>query len=87
MVRRIDVSTISVDTPHYDEATRWLTDNGIDPLEVPLDSEMVVTEDAITYDRFPRDESGAYLIDKSGDRLVRESVTVPKKSSPETYGL
>ena len=87
MVRRIDASTISVDTPHYEQATQWLADNGIDPFEVPMDSEMVVTKDAITYDRFPRNENGAYLIDKGKNAMVRETVTVPKKTSPESHGL
>jgi len=88
MVRRIDVSSISVDTPRYEQALRWLADNGIDPLEVPMDSKMVVSEDAITYERFPRGENGAYLIDNDDrNALVRGTLTVPLKSSPETHGL
>jgi len=85
--RIIEVPTISVDTPHYEQATRWLADNGIDPLEVPMDSEIAVDEATITYVRFPRDENGAYVIAEGKERLVRETATVAKHSSPETYGL
>ena len=85
--RIIDVADISAETPLYKQVERWLADNGIDPREVPMDSEMVITDDAITFQRYPRDENGAYRIDKGRDALIREAATVPKKSAPESFGL
>lgn len=88
MARRvIESKSISVDTPLYEQAVRWLSENGLDPEEIPMDSEIVVDEETITYDKFPRDENGAYRIDKGRDAMVRETVTVSKKSSPESHGL
>lgn len=85
--RTIQVSDISVDTPDYGKAVEWLSANGIDPLEVPMDSELVVDAESITYERFPRSENGAYKLLPGEDLLVREATTVPNRQSPETFGL
>ena len=85
--RTIYVPDIGYDTPDYDKAKAWLEDNGIDPCRVLLDSEMVVTDDSITFTGIVRAVNGAAVIAPDGEHVVRETVTLPKVSDPESFGI
>jgi hypothetical protein len=85
--REINVEDIGWETPLFEQSKAWVTDNGIDPFDIPLESLIVVNDDTITYERFVLDENGKPLLAPDGDHVQRESVTVPKKSDPEAYGL
>lgn len=85
--RIIHVPDIAYDTPNYEKSKAWLEDNGIDPNRVLLDSEIVVTDDSITFTGVLRNINGAVVIARDGESVVRETVTLPKVSSPESHGL
>jgi len=85
--RTISVPEISWETPVYEQAKAWLDENGIDPNRVPLESEIVISDYTITYERVLVAANGAAVLDHNGERAQRETVTIPKHSSPETFGL
>jgi hypothetical protein len=85
--RTISVQEISWETPRYEQAKQWLAENDIDPARIPLESELVIADETITYERIVVDANGAAVRDGMRERVLRESVTIPKHSSPETHGL
>lgn len=85
--RTIPVPAISWETPLFEQSKKWLADNGIDPLRVPLESEIVIDDETITYESIVLNDKGGAVIIPGEERVLRETVTVPKHSSPETYGL
>jgi len=85
--RTLHVPDFSIGTPDYDKAKAWLEDNGIDPSRVLMESEIVVTDDSITFTGIVRAANGAAVIAPDGGRVIRETVTLPKVSDPETYGF
>lgn len=87
MSREIDVQDIGWESPLYEQAKKWLADSGIDPERIPLISKIIVDAANITFDSIVRDANGAAVLDASGQHVLREKITMPKKSDPETYGL
>jgi hypothetical protein len=85
--RTIQVPDIAWETPLFEQSKKWLADNGIDPYRVPLESEIVIDDDTITYESTVLNDKGGAVFTPDGERVLRETVTVPKHSSPETYGL
>lgn len=85
--RTISVPDIAHDTPNYEKSKAWLEENGIDPARVLLDSVIEVSEDTITFTGVVRMANGALVIAPDGEHVVRETVTLPKVSAPESYGL
>ncbi|AYN58085.1 hypothetical protein PBI_JUDY_15 [Arthrobacter phage Judy] len=84
--RTISVPDIASESPLYEQSKKWLAENGIDENRVPLESVIVVTDESITYERIVLDENGVPVIG-NGQYIQRESVTIPKLSAPETFGL
>jgi hypothetical protein len=85
--RTIQARDIAWETPQFQQATQWLEDNGLDPARIPLDSEIVVTDEAITCESIVPNGKGGYVVVQGEDRLLRETITVPTHSTPETFGI
>lgn len=85
--RTLHVPDFSIGTPGYDKARAWLEDNGIDPASVLMESDIIVTDDSITFTGIVRSANGAVVIAPDGEHVVRETVTLPKVSGPEAFGL
>jgi hypothetical protein len=66
----------------------WLTANGINPHDVPIDGDLLIedTDDgrAIRYETFVRTETGAKVMDPRG-RDAYETHSVPLKTKPPAW--
>ncbi|AIX99773.1 hypothetical protein ART_0175 [Arthrobacter sp. PAMC 25486] len=61
--------------------------NGIDPNEVIADQLAYIANSQLTVDVFVRRDDGTKVLDHSGDRYTRGSLTVPLLSAPENHNL
>lgn len=70
------------------ELQRWMTANGVNPGDVPLQSSAKVEGDSLTYEEFVRDERGLKMYGIEGNlRPIRCSKTVPLLVHPDRFGL
>ncbi|RAO26487.1 hypothetical protein PSN13_06515 [Micromonospora saelicesensis] len=63
------------ETEYRERICQWARDNGLDPNEIPEDSEFVIGRDTVTVDVVLRDAAGTVVI--NGNSVMRTKKTVP----------
>ncbi|QLQ37975.1 hypothetical protein [Micromonospora robiginosa] len=61
--------------PHRRIVAAWVTENGLDPKDIPVDAKMTIADDTLTIEKFVRDENGRVVVETNN--VLRETVTVP----------
>lgn len=64
-----------VGTDYRERLCQWARDNGLDPNDIPEDSEFAIGRDTITVDVVVRDAIGGLVI--NGNSVMRTKKTVP----------
>lgn len=79
---------IQTDWSRRTALAEWLTTNGINPLDVPIDADLLVVDAdgarTIRVETFVR-KDGAMVMDERGEREAREIHTVPLKTEPPEW--
>lgn len=80
---------VLTDYGRRDALCAWLTENGIDPHDVPIDADLTIVDTdggrVIRCEVEVRGEGGGFLVDERGDRSAREMRTVPLKTEPPVW--
>ncbi|KQR01487.1 hypothetical protein ASF74_07945 [Arthrobacter sp. Leaf145] len=68
-----------------ERAMAWFQANGVDPGEVPVKQEVLVTDTELTFIQFRRNVEGNKIVSDDGwEKFTR---TIPLLSAPENHGL
>ena len=62
--------------PHRRIVAAWVTENGLDPKDIPVDAKMTIEDDTLTIERFVRDDEIGRVVVQT-NTVLRETVTVP----------